>query len=122
MMSQSAIYELAAVILALPLSYALAFLLKKWAYKFTAYQNEIDRLFVTYWNGRPEDEYNAWLKVRRTMQNASPSEKQMKYVDKNLRKVNRNNYISGSYIGDDGEIRINENAPVIRIENDYSQD
>lgn len=122
MMPHTAIYELVAIILALPLSYVLAYLVKKWAYKFTAYQNEIDRLFVTYWNGRPEDEYNAWLKVRRTMLNTSASKKQLKYIDKNLRKVNRNTYISGSYIGDDGEIIINENAPVIRIENNFSQD
>lgn len=118
MTPQIAIYELVAVILALPLSYLLAYVIKRWAYKFTAYQNEIDRLFVTFWNGHPEDEYNAWLKVRRTMLNASPSKKQMKYIDKNLRKVNRNHYISGSYIGDDGEITMNEDAPIIRIEND----
>lgn len=122
MITQTAIYELVAVILALPLSYGLALFVKKWANKFTAYQNEIDRLFVTYWNGRPEDEYYAWLKVRQTMLNASPTKKQMKYIDKNLKKVNRNSYISGSYIGDDGDITINENAPVIRIENDYRQD
>ena len=121
MTPQIAIYELVAVILALPLSYLLAYVIKRWAYKFTAYQNEIDRLFVTFWNGRPEDEYNAWLKVRRTMLNASPSKKQMKYIDKNLRKVNRNHYISGSYIGDDGKITMNEDAPVIRIENDQTQ-
>ncbi|WP_232802895.1 hypothetical protein [Gracilimonas amylolytica] len=73
-MTSFAIYEFVAFILALPLSYALAWAARK--YTFSTYKDEVDRLFAAVWNGEEEDELNAWLKVYRIyLDKRSPKKK-----------------------------------------------
>jgi len=116
---QIAIYELVAVVLALPLSYGLAYLSKKWVDKLTAYQNQIDHLFITYWNGRSEDEYYAWQQVRFQLLSETPSKKELKYVHRKLKNTDKSTYLSGSYISKSGRLKMNENPPIIHIDNEH---
>ena len=113
---QIAIYELVAIVLALPLSYLLAYITKKWVEKATAYQKHLDHLFITCWNGRRDHEYYAWQQVLFKILSESPSDKELKYVVKKLKSTDKNSYLSGSYINESGHLNINENPPIIKID------
>ena len=108
MNTQLAIYELAALVLAVPLSYALAWLVKQWAERVNQYQENLDRLYFNYWNGSPEDELNAWYKVRQTIKRHNPREKELKYIDKKIDRLNRNDFVSNSFITRDGDLTLEE--------------
>lgn len=97
----SAIYEIIGFILALPLSYAMAKLAK--IYSNPTYKDELNNLFMAYWNGEEEDELYAWLKVRQTV-NPKQSSRKDKYIQRKIRDLNKKGLYSQVSIRKDGEI------------------
>jgi len=110
------IYELAALILILPLSYGLANFVKHWSNKVTAYQKQIDLLFLNYWDGNPDSEHDAWLRVRRQIINHSPTARELWYVDKKIQEIDKQSFLSKSYVTSNGDINLNENPPIIQFD------
>ena len=76
-MTSFAIYEIIGLILALPLSYALAYLSKKYTY--STYKDELEKLFQIFWNGEEDDQLNAWLRVRNLIPQSDIKEKSKVY-------------------------------------------
>lgn len=96
-----AIYEILGFILALPLSYAMAALAKK--YSVQSYKDEIDRLFTAYWNGNDEDELYAWLRVRQLL-SGTKDEKKLQYIDKKIKELNKNKIYGSASVNEKGEV------------------
>ncbi|MEQ8525298.1 hypothetical protein [Gracilimonas sp.] len=100
-MTSFAIYEILGFILALPLSYTMAWFARK--YSRDTYKDELERLFSAMWSGREEDELNAWLRVKQIfMDKKAP--KKMKYIHKKIEELNKQNLYSKSMVDDKGRI------------------
>jgi len=105
-MTSFAIYEIIGLILALPLSYALAYVSKKYTY--STYKDELEKLFQVFWNGEVDDELNAWLKVRNLIPQSDSNDKRVKYINRKIREINKSNIYSNSSIDTNGEIKIQQ--------------
>lgn len=95
-----AIYEFVGLILALPLSYFLAFLARK--HTNLTYKDELDRLYMFYWNGEEEDQLNAWLKVKMLLSQREANPKKEKYVAKKIQEINKSTILANTHISLDG--------------------
>lgn len=101
-MTSFAIYELVGFILALPLSYAMAYFARK--YSKHTYKDETDRLFAAIWNGEEEDELNAWLRVKQIfLQKKAP--KKMRYIQRKIDSLNKQSIYGDQYVTEKGEIK-----------------
>jgi hypothetical protein len=103
-MTSFAIYEIIGFIIALPLSYLLAYLSKKYTY--STYKDELEKLFQVFWNGEKEDELNAWLKVRNLIPQSDVKDKRVIFINRKIKKLNRSNIYSETSINEKGEVRI----------------
>ena len=99
-----AIYEIVGLIIALPLSYTMAALAKK--FSTITYKEELDHLFYFYWNGEADDEKNAWLKVLQLISSKKGSRKKIKYIINKLQLLNKQDYQSHYIVTDSGELKI----------------
>ena len=99
-----AIYEIVGLIIALPLSYTMAALAKK--FSTITYKEELDHLFYFYWNGEADDEQNAWLKVLQLISSKKGSRKKIKYIINKLQLLNKQDYQSHYIVTDSGELKI----------------
>lgn len=102
-MTSFAIYEIIGLILALPLSYALAYLSKKYTY--STYKDELEKLFQIFWNGEEDDELNAWLKVKNLIPQSDIKDKRVKFINKKIREINKANIYSDQLIESNGDIK-----------------
>lgn len=100
------VFELLGLLIALPVSYLLAYWFKKTGY--IKYQDELDKLFLLNWNGQPEDEMYAWFKVRSYINESQANSRKLRYIEKKIREVNKNHLYSKTRISIDGEILIAE--------------
>ncbi|MFP8488084.1 hypothetical protein ACKGJO_03210 [Gracilimonas sp. Q87] len=101
-MTSFAIYEFIALIVALPLSYAMAWLARK--HTFATYKDEVDRLYSAIWNGNEEDELNAWLKVYSIYLNKkAPRKKQ--YILKKIEILNKQKIYSSVLVNENGRLK-----------------
>ncbi|MFN1833722.1 hypothetical protein AB2B38_000560 [Balneola sp. MJW-20] len=96
-----AIYEILGFVLALPLSYAMAYLARK--YSKQTYKDEMDRLFSAYWSGKEEDAMYAWLRVRQLL-SSRRDEKKIRYIDKKISELNKNEIYGSSSVNEKGEV------------------
>jgi len=97
-----AIFELAALILAVPMSYLMARIVIY--YSKPNYRNQIDTEFQKEWNGKPSDEYYAWIRLRhRYLQEDCPP-KFLKHITDRLSSVNKRDNLSGLSVNVKGEI------------------
>lgn len=101
-MAEKAIFELVAVILAVPLSYLMAWLVKY--YSRPGYREEVDSDFQKEWNGRPEDEYYAWLRLRRKYLRQDVPDKYIRHIQMRLTSVHKRDHLSNSAVGEFGLI------------------
>lgn len=97
-----AIYEFIGLILALPLSYAMAWLAKK--HTLTTYKEEVDRLYTAVWSGDEEDELNAWQKVNSLYLNKKAPRKK-KYILKKIESLNKQNLYSSVVVNEKGQLQ-----------------
>ncbi|MGN8225118.1 hypothetical protein [Gracilimonas sp. BCB1] len=101
-MTSFAIYEIIGFILALPLSYAMAWFARK--YSKDTYKDELERLFSAMWNGREEDELTAWLQVKQIFMDKN-APKKMKYIRKKIDQLNKQNMYGSITVDEKGRIR-----------------
>jgi len=101
-MTSFAIYEFIGLILALPLSYAMARLAKRYSY--ATYKDEVDRLYSGIWNGEEEDELNAWLKVYSIYVNKKAPKKK-KYVLNQIDSLNKQKFYSSTLVDEKGKLQ-----------------
>jgi len=99
-MMNYAIFELVAVILAVPFSYLMARLVKY--YSRPNYRNEVDTDFQKEWNGRPDDEYEAWLRLRRKYLRQDVPGKYLQHIKMRLSSVNKRDHLSNVSVGENG--------------------
>lgn len=101
-MMNYAIFELVAVILAVPFSYLMARLVKY--YSRPNYRNEVDTDFQKEWNGKPDDEYEAWLRLRRKYLMQDVPAKYLDHIKMRLSSVNKRDHLSNVSVGENGTL------------------
>lgn len=101
-MIEYAIFELAAVILAVPFSYFMARVVKY--YSRPGYREEIDSDFHREWNGRPEDEYYAWLRLRRSYLQHDVPPKHLEHIKMRIESVNKRGHLSNLCVNQNGRV------------------
>lgn len=103
---QYAIFEIVALLIVIPLSYILAYLVKR----FTAdtYEDELLKLFGLYWNGEPEDEIYAWMKVRMILMNREENKKKVRYVNQKIERINKQSLYGTWEVTSKGELLSDE--------------
>lgn len=101
-MTEHAIFELVAVILAVPMSYLMARIVMY--YSRPNYRNEIDTEFQKEWNGRPDDEYYAWVRLRRRYLQEDCPPKHLKHIKERMSSVNKRDNLSNISINSKGAI------------------
>ncbi len=106
-MTSFAIYEFVALILALPLSYWFAWLAKKHTH--STYKDEMNKLYHIYWNGEEDDQLNAWLRVKNLIPQSEASDKRVKYINKQIKELNKSGIYSDSVVDNTGDVRQNPN-------------
>ncbi|MFO7845042.1 MAG: hypothetical protein R6V27_00665 [Balneolaceae bacterium] len=104
-----AIFELVAVIFAVPLSYLMARLVKY--YSRPGYREEVDSDFHKEWNGRPEDEYYAWIRLRHKYLRQDVPDKYLSHIHMRISSVNKRDHLSNTAVGENGLIETNEETP-----------
>ena len=82
-----AIFELVALLIVIPLSYVLAYFVKR--FTSDTYEDEVLKLFSFYWNGEPEDELYAWMKVRYILESREDAHKKIQYVNRKIEHLNK---------------------------------
>jgi hypothetical protein len=110
-MTSFAIYELLGFILALPLSYAMAYLARK--YSRDTYKDELRRLYSAVWNGEEEDELNAWLKVKQIFLNKNAPKKK-RYIQKMINELNKQNLYSETIVDEKGRLRKHDRSEPVK--------
>ncbi|WP_340106426.1 hypothetical protein [Rhodohalobacter sp. 8-1] len=101
-MTNYAIFELVAVILAVPFSYLMAKLVKY--YSRPNYRNEVDTDFQKEWNGKPEDEYEAWLRLRRKYLRQDVPGKYLDHIRMRMSSLNKREHLSNLSVSENGEL------------------
>lgn len=97
-----AIFELVAVILAVPFSYFMSRLVKY--YSRPNYRNEVDSDFQKEWNGKPDDEYEAWLRLRRKYLRQDVPGKYLDHIRMRVSSVNKRDHLSDITVNEKGEL------------------
>lgn len=101
-MHNYAIFELVAVILAVPFSYIMSRVVKY--YSLPGYKEEIDSHFHKEWNGKPEDEYYAWLRVRKDYLQHDVPPKYLDHIKMRIASINKRNHLSDFYVDSSGHM------------------
>jgi len=101
-MIEYAIFELVAVMLAIPFSYLMSRLVKYFSRP--NYRNEVDTDFQKEWNGRPDDEYEAWLRLRRKYLRQDVPVKYLQHIKMRLSSVNKRDHLSNVSVGENGTL------------------
>ena len=111
LMTSFAIYELIGFILALPLSYGMAYFARK--YSRDTYKDELHRLYSAVWNGEEEDELNAWLKEKQIFLDKKAPKKK-KYIQKRINELNKQNLYSNTLVDEKGRLKVSERSEPIK--------
>lgn len=99
---QYAIFEIVALLIVIPLSYVFAYLIKRFGVN--TYEDELLKLFSFYWNGEPEDEIYAWMKVRSVLQNREDAKKKVQYVNQKIERINKQPLYGSWEVNSRGEL------------------
>jgi hypothetical protein len=101
-MTELAIFEIFIVLLAIPFSYFLAMVVKKSSA--SGYKNDIDSDFLREWNGKPEDEYYAWLRLRKRYRNQDSPPNHFRHIEEKINQVNKMAHLSTMGVTEKGEL------------------
>lgn len=97
-----AIFELVAVVLAVPFSYFLARVVNY--YSRPNYRNDVDTDFQKEWNGKPDDEYEAWLRLRRRYLRQDVPGKYLDHIRMRISSVNKRDHLSNLSVSETGTL------------------
>lgn len=103
-----ALFEIVALLLVIPLSYVLAYIVKRLTAN--TYEDELLKLFSFYWNGEPEDEIYAWMKVRHILENREDAQEKIQYVNLKIDRLNKQPLYSNWQVNSSGELLPDEYA------------
>lgn len=101
-MPQHAVFELFAIVLAIPLSYLLAVFVKRLSEP--GYKEDIQSDFLREWNGKPEDEYYAWIRLRERYRHMDMLPKHFTYIKQQLAMINKRSHLSDYSVSESGAI------------------
>ena len=101
-----AIFELVALLIAIPLSYVLAYAVKRLTSN--TYEDEVLKLFSLYWNGQPEDEMYAWMKVRSVLESREDAHKKVQYVNQKIDRLNKQPLYGSWEVNSEGDLLSDE--------------
>ncbi|MGD8428035.1 MAG: hypothetical protein PVH63_10395 [Balneolaceae bacterium] len=102
-----AIYEVAALLISIPLSYLLTRIVKR--VQRYSYEDDVRTLFFIYWDGSEEDELYAWYKVRHVLLKREKEERKLRFVEQKIAQVNKQRLYGEMSIDESGEL-IDEKA------------
>ena len=71
-------------------------------YRMPGWKEEIHQRFLKQWNGTPEDELNAWYKVRYNLLHQNASKEKISYVNRKISNLDKSKYISTTYVTNEG--------------------
>jgi hypothetical protein len=97
---QLAIFEVVGLLMAVPLSYGLAMLIKR--IKTKPWRLQVEEVFQRNWNGRLEDEHYAWLKTRNEFQQKGGKRRQLVFIDQRIAHLNRRKLYSETVVSEEG--------------------
>ena len=104
--TEIAIFELVTLLIAIPLSYVLTYFVKR--FTSDTYEDEVLKLFSFYWNGEPEDEIYAWMKVRYILENRDDAQKKIQYVTRKIEHLNKQPLYGSWEVNSRGELLSDE--------------
>jgi hypothetical protein len=82
-----AIFEIIALFVAPPITAVVGNLIRK--YFKDDLHNYLEHRFHQYWDGREENEYYAWQRVRQYVMQTSADERKLKFIDRKMDSLNR---------------------------------
>src|SRR5690606_23902426 len=71
-------------------------------------KNEIHHLFLRFWSKKEEDRLPAWQCVRYELMRRGSEENELRYVDKQIRNIDKQEMLSCFCVAENGEIRREE--------------
>jgi hypothetical protein len=71
-------------------------------YRKPSWQQDIHNRFMYYWNGTPDDEINAWYKVRYSLIQQGETQEKLMYIDKRIKSIDQAKYMSNTYVTAEG--------------------
>ena len=107
-MIQLAIIEIILLMMALPLSYAMAYWMRELSKP--DFRDDIQSEFLREWNGEPDDEYYAWLRLRNRYRQRDSLPKHLHYIHNQIGKANKRAMLSGFSVNEEGTVKENLSA------------
>ncbi|PWN07519.1 hypothetical protein [Rhodohalobacter mucosus] len=104
-MIQLAIIEIILLMMALPLSYAMAYWMRELSKP--DFRDDIQSEFLREWNGEPDDEYYAWLRLRNMYRQRDSLPKHIHYIQDQISKANKRSMLSGYSVSEKGKVTEN---------------
>lgn len=95
-------YELAAFLIIVPLSYALSRVVK--LIQRNSYEDDVRTLFYLYWNGKAEDELYAWYKVRQILTERNGQNTKLQFVDRKISEINKQELYGNMSVTESGHL------------------
>lgn len=71
-------------------------------YRMPGWKEELHHQFLEQWNGTPEDEINAWIKIRYRLLHQDASEEKLNFVNRKIANLDKSKFISSTYVTSDG--------------------
>lgn len=104
-----AVIEFLFLLLALPLSYGMA----RWMIYVSKpdFRDDIQSQFLCEWNGQPDDEYYAWMRLRNRYRYLDSLPKHLIYIQQQMNSCHKRDMLSGYSVGEMGEIVKNISDP-----------
>jgi len=97
-----AFYELAALLVSIPISYILVRVIRK--VRQNSYEDEVRTLFFIYWNGTEEDEIYAWYKVRHILLKREKEDRKLQFVERRISEINKQRLYGEMSVTENGEL------------------
>lgn len=71
-------------------------------YSRPGWKEELHNMFMHFWNGTPEDELNAWYKVRRQLLDNGIKGEKLSFVDQKIADLDKSKFLSNTYVTAEG--------------------
>jgi hypothetical protein len=99
---QLAVFEILLLVLVLPLSYGMAYWMRYLSEP--DYRDDIQSEFLREWNGEPDDEYYAWIRLRNRYRNRDSLPKHLHYIEDKIKNADKRPMLSGSSMDEFGNV------------------
>ena len=107
-MIRFALFEILLLMMALPLSYAMAYWMRELSKP--DFRDDIQSEFLREWSGDPDDEYYAWLRLRNRYMQRDSLPKHILYIQDQIGTANKRAMLSGFSVNEKGNVKDNLHA------------